>query len=143
MFSYILTIFCSSAVFLVNNSLNLYTWFCKCSVQVKQLQNPETVFETIIGIIIRLAEHGLIHCDFNEFNIMVCLNNLYWLVRFIVKLNTKYFFIMSFLVASASGLKSGFVHCRLTMKKKLPWLIFHKWCLCRTVMQRCKSLFLV
>ncbi|XP_058731290.1 uncharacterized protein LOC131603058 [Vicia villosa] len=40
-------------------------------VQVKQLQNPDTVFETIIGIVIRLAEHGLIHCDFNEFNIMI------------------------------------------------------------------------
>lgn len=42
-----------------------------CSVQVKQLQNPETVFETIIGLVVRLAEKGLIHCDFNEFNIMV------------------------------------------------------------------------
>ncbi|CAH2064404.1 unnamed protein product [Thlaspi arvense] len=40
-------------------------------VQVKQLQNPETVFEKIIGIVVRLAEHGLIHCDFNEFNIMI------------------------------------------------------------------------
>ncbi|EEF29046.1 serine/threonine-protein kinase rio2 [Ricinus communis] len=40
-------------------------------VQVKQLQNPETVFETILGLVIRLAEHGLIHCDFNEFNIMI------------------------------------------------------------------------
>ncbi|KAK9268113.1 hypothetical protein L1049_010553 [Liquidambar formosana] len=40
-------------------------------VQVKQLQNPEIVFETIIGIVVRLAEHGLIHCDFNEFNIMI------------------------------------------------------------------------
>ncbi|PON36850.1 Serine/threonine protein kinase [Parasponia andersonii] len=40
-------------------------------VQVKQLQNPETVFETIIGLIVRLAEHGLIHCDFNEFNLMI------------------------------------------------------------------------
>ncbi|KAL9251585.1 Serine/threonine-protein kinase rio2-like protein [Drosera capensis] len=40
-------------------------------VQVKQLQNPEVVFETIIGLIVRLAEHGLIHCDFNEFNIMI------------------------------------------------------------------------
>ncbi|XP_052200255.1 serine/threonine-protein kinase rio2 [Diospyros lotus] len=40
-------------------------------VQVKQLQNPETIFETIIGLIVRLAEHGLIHCDFNEFNIMI------------------------------------------------------------------------
>ncbi|CAJ1868260.1 unnamed protein product [Sphenostylis stenocarpa] len=40
-------------------------------VQVKQLQNPETVFETIIGLIVQLAERGLIHCDFNEFNIMI------------------------------------------------------------------------
>ncbi|CAL0320203.1 unnamed protein product [Lupinus luteus] len=40
-------------------------------VQVKQLQNTDIVFETIIGIIVRLAEHGLIHCDFNEFNIMI------------------------------------------------------------------------
>ncbi|KAF3438409.1 hypothetical protein FNV43_RR21171 [Rhamnella rubrinervis] len=40
-------------------------------VQVKQLQNPEVVFDTIIGLVVRLAEHGLIHCDFNEFNIMI------------------------------------------------------------------------
>eukprot|EP00250_Pteridium_aquilinum_P019186 c24339_g3_i1 orf=351-1811(+) len=40
-------------------------------VQVKQLQNPGLVFETIIGLVVRLAEHGLIHCDFNEFNIMI------------------------------------------------------------------------
>ncbi|GAB2217937.1 hypothetical protein Droror1_Dr00001151 [Drosera rotundifolia] len=40
-------------------------------IQVKQLQNPEVVFEFIIGLIVRLAEHGLIHCDFNEFNIMI------------------------------------------------------------------------
>ncbi|WVZ04579.1 hypothetical protein V8G54_017925 [Vigna mungo] len=40
-------------------------------VQVKQLQNPETVFETIVGLVVRLAERGLIHCDFNEFNIMI------------------------------------------------------------------------
>lgn len=43
-----------------------------CSVQVKQLQNPDMVFERIVGLVVRLAEHGLIHCDFNEFNIMVC-----------------------------------------------------------------------
>ncbi|KAI5670042.1 hypothetical protein M9H77_19895 [Catharanthus roseus] len=40
-------------------------------VQVKQLQNPDVVFETLIGIVIRLAEHGLIHCDFNAFNIII------------------------------------------------------------------------
>ncbi|GJM92239.1 hypothetical protein PR202_ga08683 [Eleusine coracana subsp. coracana] len=40
-------------------------------VQVKELQNPDDVFNTILGLIVRLAEHGLIHCDFNEFNIMI------------------------------------------------------------------------
>ncbi|XP_020090781.1 serine/threonine-protein kinase rio2 isoform X1 [Ananas comosus] len=40
-------------------------------VQIKQLQNPDEVFETIIGLVVRLAEHGLIHCDFNEFNLMI------------------------------------------------------------------------
>lgn len=40
-------------------------------VQVRELQNPDMVFETIIGLVVRLAEHGLIHCDFNEFNIMI------------------------------------------------------------------------
>ncbi|CAM6050463.1 unnamed protein product [Sphagnum compactum] len=40
-------------------------------VQVKKLQNPERAFDTILGLITRLAEHGLIHCDFNEFNLMV------------------------------------------------------------------------
>ncbi|CAD6235523.1 unnamed protein product [Miscanthus lutarioriparius] len=40
-------------------------------VQVKELQNPDDVFDTILGLIVRLAEHGLILCDFNEFNIMI------------------------------------------------------------------------
>lgn len=42
-----------------------------CSVQIRELQNPDDVFDKILGLVIRLAEHGLIHCDFNEFNIMV------------------------------------------------------------------------
>lgn len=40
-------------------------------VQIRELQNPDDVFDTILGLVIRLAEHGLIHCDFNEFNIMI------------------------------------------------------------------------
>ncbi|URD73151.1 Rio2, N-terminal [Musa troglodytarum] len=40
-------------------------------VQVKRLQNPDEVLETIVDLVVRLAEHGLIHCDFNEFNIMI------------------------------------------------------------------------
>ncbi|XP_002979314.2 serine/threonine-protein kinase rio2 [Selaginella moellendorffii] len=40
-------------------------------VQVKELKNPALVFDTVISLIVRLAEHGLIHCDFNEFNLLI------------------------------------------------------------------------
>ncbi|KAK9939967.1 hypothetical protein M0R45_016646 [Rubus argutus] len=38
---------------------------------MQKLENPEMAYNTIIGLVVRLAEHGLIHCDFNEFNVMV------------------------------------------------------------------------
>jgi len=51
-------------------------------VQVKELQNPDDVFDTILGLIVRLAEHGLIHCDFNEFNIMIDVNEKITVIDF-------------------------------------------------------------
>lgn len=40
-------------------------------VNVKALGNPETVYQNLIDLIIRFAEHGLVHGDFNEFNLMI------------------------------------------------------------------------
>ncbi|UYV72501.1 rio2 [Cordylochernes scorpioides] len=40
--------------------------------QVYELENVELLYQRLMKLIARLAEHGLIHCDFNEFNIMVC-----------------------------------------------------------------------
>ncbi|GAY59322.1 hypothetical protein CUMW_193670 [Citrus unshiu] len=57
--------------FPVPNAVDCNRHCQKIRVQVNQLQNPDSVFETIIGLVVRLAEHGLIHCDFNEFNIMI------------------------------------------------------------------------
>lgn len=39
-------------------------------VNVKGLSNPEAVYHALIEQIIRFAEHGLVHGDFNEFNLM-------------------------------------------------------------------------
>lgn len=39
--------------------------------QVKEVANPETVYHNLMEIIIKLAEHGLVHGDFNEFNLMI------------------------------------------------------------------------
>lgn len=41
---------------------------------MKQLSDPPKAFDTVLGLITRLAQHGLIHCDFNEFNLMVCIH---------------------------------------------------------------------
>lgn len=40
-------------------------------VNVRQIQNPGKVYDVCMSHIQRLAEHGLIHGDFNEFNLMI------------------------------------------------------------------------
>ncbi|CAI7836071.1 unnamed protein product, partial [Closterium sp. NIES-53] len=40
-------------------------------VQVRELQRPQVVFDQVLSLIIRLTAVGLIHCDFNEFNLLV------------------------------------------------------------------------
>ena len=39
--------------------------------QIHDLGNPEQVYTQLMDLIEKLAKHGLIHCDFNEFNIMI------------------------------------------------------------------------
>jgi RIO kinase 2 len=39
--------------------------------QVKELAHPHQVYEKLLEQIIRLAEYGLVHGDFNEFNLMI------------------------------------------------------------------------
>eukprot|EP00808_Paulinella_micropora_P013349 g36581.t1 len=40
-------------------------------IHVKKLCEPGQVYSVLMNLIVRLAEHGLIHCDFNEFNLML------------------------------------------------------------------------
>lgn len=39
--------------------------------QLVEHENPERLYNTLMNFIVRLACQGLIHCDFNEFNIMI------------------------------------------------------------------------
>lgn len=50
------------------------------SVQV--LLNPKDVYLHLMNLIIRLAENGLIHGDFNEFNLMIDDNEKVTLIDF-------------------------------------------------------------
>eukprot|EP00891_Asterochloris_glomerata_P007286 jgi/Astpho2/7286/e_gw1.00113.90.1_t len=40
-------------------------------VQVHELANPGAVYEECMNLMTRLAQLGLVHCDFNEFNLLV------------------------------------------------------------------------
>lgn len=40
-------------------------------VNVKGLLNPDKVYHRLIELIIQFAEYGLVHGDFNEFNLMI------------------------------------------------------------------------
>ncbi|OAA64028.1 RIO kinase [Cordyceps fumosorosea ARSEF 2679] len=39
--------------------------------QISQVPDPAVLYSELISLILRLAEHGLIHGDFNEFNILI------------------------------------------------------------------------
>ena len=39
--------------------------------QVNSMPNPRKVYERLMGLIVELAENGLVHGDFNEFNLML------------------------------------------------------------------------
>lgn len=39
--------------------------------QVRELAHPSVVYQEAMVLIHRLAARGLIHCDFNEFNLLI------------------------------------------------------------------------
>ena len=38
---------------------------------MSELANPHKVYSQLMDLLVRLARHGLIHGDFNEFNLMI------------------------------------------------------------------------
>ena len=43
---------------------------CVFMLQVRELDNPGLVYKDCMDIMVSLAEKGLVHCDFNEFNLL-------------------------------------------------------------------------
>ena len=39
--------------------------------QVNSMPNPRKLYERLMDLIVELAENGLVHGDFNEFNLML------------------------------------------------------------------------
>ena len=56
--------------------------FPLAQIKSGKLEGAEEIFMNCIAILRRLAEHGLIHCDFNEFNLMIDDNRKITLIDF-------------------------------------------------------------
>ena len=51
-------------------------WFLNdlCSLnrcQVRELDDPAILYDDLMNLLLKLANHGVIHGDFNEFNVMI------------------------------------------------------------------------
>lgn len=42
-----------------------------CVLQVRSLVHPARAYLTAMELLARLAGKGLVHCDFNEFNLLI------------------------------------------------------------------------
>jgi len=39
--------------------------------QIREMPNPKEIYETLISLIFKFGEMGIIHGDFNEFNLLL------------------------------------------------------------------------
>ena len=63
---------------------------CHYSIQVRELSDPATVYSDCMELIVKLAKHGLIHGDFNEFNLMVDDNDHITMIDFPQMVSTSH-----------------------------------------------------
>ncbi|ETV83916.1 Atypical/RIO/RIO2 protein kinase [Aphanomyces astaci] len=56
----------------------------------RQMQNAKDAYDACMNILVRLAECGLVHCDFNEFNIMMNGDGKITIIDFPQMISTKH-----------------------------------------------------
>lgn len=52
-------------------SSSIFIFYMSYSCQVHELQDPSALYSEFMELIVKLANNGLIHGDFNEFNLML------------------------------------------------------------------------
>lgn len=54
------------------------------------MSDPDALFSALMDLAVKLAQHGLVHCDFNEFNIMLDSNDRPTLIDFPQMVSTSH-----------------------------------------------------
>ncbi|XP_065909656.1 uncharacterized protein [Dysidea avara] len=59
--------------------------------QVKSVADPSLLYSSLMELVVHLANHGLIHCDFNEFNIILNEKDQVTLIDFPQMVSTSHY----------------------------------------------------
>ena len=57
---------------------------------MRELEDPGAVYNELMSLIVKLANHGLIHGDFNEFNLMIDDKDMITLIDFPQMVSTSH-----------------------------------------------------
>jgi len=68
--------------------MSLIDGYTLCNV--KELEQAQRVYEELVGMVKNFAEHGLVHSDFNEFNIMITRDSQVRIIDFPQMVSTKH-----------------------------------------------------
>lgn len=63
---------------------------CLHRCQIREIQDPASLYSEIMELIVKLANHGLIHGDFNEFNLMLDDNDHVTMIDFPQMVSTSH-----------------------------------------------------
>jgi RIO kinase 2 len=79
-----------------------------CQIKTGNMYGAEHIFPICMGILKRLAEHGLVHCDFNEFNLMIDELGNVTLIDFPQMVSTSHANAAELFLRDVNGLKKFF-----------------------------------
>lgn len=82
----------------------------KLLTQVYELPDAVETANTLIGIVVRFAQHGLVHCDLNEFNIIVDEDGEVTVIDFPQMVSTSHADANSLFERDANGIRRFFSH---------------------------------
>lgn len=77
---------------------------------VNEMPNPHEVANNLLQVIVRLAEHGLVHCDLNEFNIIVDDDGTVNVIDFPQMVSTRHVDARALFDRDVDGIKKFFEH---------------------------------
>ena len=94
--------------------------------------DPSSLYSSLMDLVVRLANHGLIHCDFNEFNVIVDSKDRPTIIDFPQMISTAHVNAEWYVLCVYANLASG---CSLFQLRLNIYFQAKPDCICRSIMK--------